>query len=76
MDACVLIDYVSVDHSIVTLAAEHLGDVHVASPVLQEVKSLDVSKAESIGLKLIEPSLEQVMKAAAARGRHFRTIGS
>lgn len=69
MDACVLIDFAKTDRSILTLASRHVGEVHVATPVFEEVHDLDPSMAASLGLKLFEPTLEMVMEAAAERGR-------
>lgn len=68
MDACVLIDVCQSDRSIITLVSQHLGEVHVATTVLAEVAQLDESEAVSLGIKLVEPSLEMAAEAAAARG--------
>lgn len=69
MDACVLIDFVEADASILALTARHIGDVHVATPVFDEVRALDAGSATSLGIKLFEPSLETVMDAGAKQGR-------
>jgi len=41
IDANVLIDFCKTDSSVLTLVAKHVGPVHVAEPVLAEVKQLD-----------------------------------
>lgn len=69
VDACVLIDFAKADSSVLTLAARHVGEVHVATPVFEEVKDLDPAMAASLSLKLYEPTLEMVAAAATTRGR-------
>ncbi len=69
VDACVVIDFAKADVSILSLAARHVGEVHVATPVFDEVKDIDRATAVAMGLKLVEPSLDEVLQAAAARGR-------
>jgi hypothetical protein len=68
-DACVLIDFVAVDESLLALTARHVGELYVASPVLAEVKRLDLTKAESLGIKVVHPELDMAMAAAEKRGR-------
>lgn len=68
VDACVLIDFCNADPSLLALVAKHVGEVHVATPVFQEVEQLDESTALSLGLKLAEPSLEMMFEAASKRG--------
>ncbi|MEO8901718.1 MAG: hypothetical protein ABI488_07975 [Polyangiaceae bacterium] len=69
VDACVLIDFAKADRSILTLAARHVGEVYVATPVLEEVREIDAAMAVSLGIKVFEPSLELVARAASVRGR-------
>lgn len=40
VDACVLIDFAKSDSSVITLASRYVGDVHVATPVFEEVHDL------------------------------------
>jgi hypothetical protein len=68
LDACVLIDFVVTDSSILRLASLHVGDIHVASPVLDEVEQLDESGAVSLGMRVVHPSLPTAMAAATRRG--------
>jgi hypothetical protein len=69
VDACVLIDFAKTDPTIITLVSRYVGEVHVATPVFAEVHDLDPAMAASLGIKLVDPPLETVLEAAAARGR-------
>lgn len=69
LDACVLIDFATSDVSVLTLVSAHVGQVHVPSPAFDEVEQIDDALASSLGLKLVEPTLEMLVEAAAARGR-------
>jgi hypothetical protein len=69
MDACVLIDFAKADSSLITITAHHLGEVYVAAPVFEEVHDLDPAMADSLGIKVFEPTLEMVVSAASNRGR-------
>jgi predicted nucleic acid-binding protein len=68
LDACVLIDYLDADESVLAEIARHLGCVHVAATVLEEVNGLDESRAAELGLRVVEPSLELLADAAVRRG--------
>jgi hypothetical protein len=68
LDACVLIDFVSADTSILRLVCDHVGELHVAAPVLDEVEDLDESAAASLGIRIVHPTLTTAMSAAARRG--------
>ena len=69
VDACVLIDFAKADPAILTLVAHHVGEVHVATPVFEEVEDIDATMAISLGIKIYEPSLEIAAAAATKRGR-------
>lgn len=69
VDACVLIDFAKADPAILTLVANHVGEVHVATPVFEEVNDIDATMATSLGIKIYEPTLELAASAAARRGR-------
>jgi predicted nucleic acid-binding protein len=68
-DANVLIDYSSTDESVLALTSRHLGPVIVPSPVLDEVELLDVPACERLGIRVVEPTLDQLLEAASQRGR-------
>lgn len=69
VDACVLIDFAKADSAILTLLSRHVGEVHVATPVFEEVKDVDATMATSLGIKIYQPSLEIAAIAATKRGR-------
>lgn len=70
VDADVLIDYLKTDESILQLASRHVGVLHVTSvTVAEEVKGLDPAGCARLGLQIVEPDLDQVMEATAARGQ-------
>lgn len=69
VDACVLIDFAKADSAILTLVSRHVGEVHVATPVFEEVNEIDATMASSLGIKIYEPSLEIAAEAAQRRGR-------
>jgi predicted nucleic acid-binding protein len=64
IDANVLIDFCKTDKSVLTLVTKHVGTVHVAEPVLAEVKQLDRVTAEGLGLHVVEADLGVLTKAA------------
>ncbi len=68
LDACVLIDFVTTDPTLLTLTTQHVGRVHVASVVLAEVEQLDESSAASMGLHVVEPELALSLDAAERQG--------
>lgn len=69
VDACVLIDFAKADTAILPLVSRYVGEVHVATPVFEQVKDLDPAMAASLGIRLYEPSLEMASVAAATKGR-------
>lgn len=68
VDACVLIDFVKTDQSLLRLVVDHVGPIHVPSLVLAEVKQLDLSTATSLGLLITDPDLDTAAQAAALGG--------
>lgn len=69
VDANVLIDFCTTDASVLTLVTKHVGSVHVAEPVLSEVRQLDREKAEALGLCLVMPEVELLKRAGTASVR-------
>jgi rRNA-processing protein FCF1 len=69
VDANVLIDYVGSDISILRLAAEFVGPIHVTGPVLKEVEQLGEADCDRLGIHLVEASTNQLLEAGAGRGR-------
>lgn len=68
LDANVLIDYQKSDLSILGLVDKHVGEVHILTTVIEEVDGVDATSCERLGLKALEPELDQLVLAAAIRG--------
>ena len=69
MDANVLIDYQNSDFSVLGLVNKHVGEVLVLTTIIKEVGGLDFTDCERLGLKVIEPDLIQLKRAATKRGQ-------
>jgi rRNA-processing protein FCF1 len=69
LDACILIDFCEADASVLTVFSRHLGAIHVAATVLDEVEQLDESQAAALGLNVVDPSLDQLTASSVKRGR-------
>lgn len=67
-DANALIDYASTDVSVLALASRHLGPVIVPSPVLDEVELLELADCQRLGIRVIDPTLEQLLEAGSEGG--------
>lgn len=69
LDANVLIDFCTTDPTLLALVDQHVGRVHIASPVLANVEQMDVALVERLGLAVKDPPLDLAVEAAArARG--------
>ncbi|WP_433931033.1 hypothetical protein AB3662_43200 [Sorangium cellulosum] len=68
LDANVLIDFCTTDPTLLALVEQHVGRVHIASPVLANVEQVDADLVKRLGLPVDEPPLE-LAAAAAARAR-------
>jgi len=64
LDADVTIDYVKIDRSIISLAADHIGDLSISEITLQEVKDIGEDELIKLGGSIIRPSLDQLREAA------------
>ncbi|MBI5544455.1 MAG: hypothetical protein HY901_11230 [Deltaproteobacteria bacterium] len=68
MDANVLNDLCEADRTVIRLISEHVGQVHVPLPVLQEeVDQIDESECADLGIVLVDPPLQTAIDAAARR---------
>lgn len=63
-DANVLIDYAKANKKVLQLAAKHLCEVYVPTPILKEVKDITGAELQRLGVVAFEPTLEQVVLAA------------
>lgn len=68
LDANILIDLFKCDQTIIKLVCKHVGQIYVASPVLDEIKEIDDTNCTELGMILVEPTLEQVMLASEKHG--------
>jgi len=68
LDANILIDYIQCDRSIIKLICCYVGEIYLATPVLNEINQIDENDCLELGIKLVEPELEQVMLAAGGKG--------
>ena len=64
LDANVLIDLLLCDKMILPLISEYVGQVAIATTILEEVQGFTADDCIELGIFLVEPSLNQVMAAA------------
>jgi len=70
IDANVLIDYIEVDASVLTLIADHLGPVNVPRRILQELKRqrLEDTDCDALGLTIVTEEYSELVEAAGMKG--------
>jgi len=68
LDANTLIDFCKCDKTIIKLICTHVGQIHLATPVLSEIKEINEGECIELGIKLVEPELGQVMLAVDKKG--------
>ena len=68
-DANVLIDFLISNEEILTIACRTIFDIHVPVPILREIKQLSEAKAKKLGLKLFEPTEQQLNQSISANPR-------
>ena len=68
IDADVLIDYANSELRVLEKASKYIGKILVARPLLAEVDQLDEASCKKLGLRLIDPSLEQLVESGMHRG--------
>ena len=69
MDANVLIDYQKSDSTVLGLVNKHVAEVRILTAIIEEVDGLEIVDCESLGIKVIEPDLHQLGRAASKRGK-------
>lgn len=68
VDANVLIDLCEADRTVIRLISDHVGRVHVATPVLQEeVDQISDAEYLELGITAVEPPLEIAVDAVNRR---------
>jgi len=69
MDACVLIDFIKTERTVLELIVKHVGPLYVASPVVAEVNEIDdENELVALGLIIIEPEIEDAYAAGGRSG--------
>jgi len=69
MDACVLIDFIKADRSVLELVVKHVGTLHVVGPVIDEVKEIEgENELIELGMVIVEPEIED-LDAASQKNR-------
>lgn len=66
-DACVLLDLIDADSSVVPLASSHLGQILIPDVVLSMAGALDATKCRRLGVKVRECEVDRLVKAAGPR---------
>lgn len=69
IDASVLIDYRDGDRTVIKLISTHVGQLCMPSPVLGEVLRMTEEDCASLGLDVVEPTVEQLLSVPHAPGR-------
>lgn len=64
LDANILIDFFECDRTIIKLINKHVGQVFLAAPVFDEVKQIKERDCSRLGIKLVEPDLDQLVEAS------------
>lgn len=66
MDACVLIDFLHADRTVLQLVSRYVGPVYVVSPVVEELRDINgPGDLIELGLSVIEPEIEDAYFAAS-----------
>jgi hypothetical protein len=59
MDACVLIDFIKAERTVLELVVKHVGPLHLTSLVVDEVNEIDdENELVELGLVIVEPDIE------------------
>lgn len=68
LDANILIDFCNCDRTIVKLICTYVGQIYLATPVLNEINQINEGDCLELGIILVEPELDQVMLASIKKG--------
>jgi predicted nucleic acid-binding protein len=70
IDANVLIDYIAADRTILALASQHLGIVHVPRTILdEELPDLTEDECRRLGIVVVDETVDQLVEAGAGSSR-------
>lgn len=68
LDACVLIDFIKADRFLFGLIAAHVGQIHVPSPLVAEVREVSgEDELSELGITILEPDLDDALLAASGQ---------
>jgi rRNA-processing protein FCF1 len=68
MDACVLIDFIKADRSVLKIMADNIGPLYVLTTVIEEINEIkNIKELEALGLIVIEPELEDAFHASGSK---------
>jgi len=62
-DADVLIDYRDSDLQVLALVAEHVAELAVLAPVLEEVRGVTAARCRGLGIGVVEVETERMLRA-------------
>ncbi|PKM80025.1 MAG: hypothetical protein CVU89_15670 [Firmicutes bacterium HGW-Firmicutes-14] len=68
LDANILIDFFKCERTVIKLINKHVGQVFLATPIFDEVKQIKERDCIRLGIKLIEPDLDQLAQASGNIG--------
>lgn len=69
MDACVLIDFLNADRTVLQSIVTHVGPLHILSSIMDEVHEIrSKQELEDLGFVIIEPALEDAFAAGDVTG--------
>ena len=68
IDASVLIDYRDSDRTVLGLISAHVGQLCIPSPVLGEVLHMTEDDCASLGLYVVEPTIDHLLSVPRAPG--------
>jgi hypothetical protein len=69
VDACVLLDYANTSRDLLSKVSDRVGKLHVTPTIFQEVRQVRPEDARSLGLSVVEPTLEMLGEAATGNSR-------
>jgi len=69
LDANIVIDFLKCDRTIIKLICSNVGQIFLATPVLSEINEFDENDCTELGITLVEPDLEHLMRASEKKGR-------
>ena len=66
-DACVLIDFLGAAEELLVLGARRVWEVHVLTPIVAEIRSLEEGRCDELGLVAVEPEFDLLLEAQTRR---------